>query len=73
MNKHKDHIASCLCCKYLYGNLGATPYSDVTPGWGARIDCEKDHFGYESDDCWQEALADLHDRGRTCRDYEPKD
>jgi hypothetical protein len=41
MNKHDDHVASCLCCAFCATDF-ESDISDVTPGEGWTYRCKKD-------------------------------
>lgn len=63
INMHGDHVASCLCCKFL--NMGYEgDYSDVTPGEGEYCHCLKNHF-WDLQDHHQLVILDP-----TCPDFE---
>ena len=72
-NKHKDHVASCLCCKHLWVWDEESGYSEYTPGSPAGIECNKKEFK-PLDFTWLTSeLKKLHDRGKTCKSFEGKD
>jgi hypothetical protein len=68
MNMHGDHVATCLCCKWLdMGYEG--DWSEVTPGRGWYCDCRKRHF-YGLD---ESELHMLHEYAPNCPDFLPKE
>ena len=70
MNRHGDHIASCLCCSFLYLTLGEPGYSEWTPGTHAHAYCEKGHIkDWETEG--SNILKVIHDRARNCKDFVP--
>jgi len=71
-NMHEDHIASCLCCRNFNGDLGTGDLSDVTPGSDARLYCNEGEFEYGKDSDMMDFLADVHDRARHCKLFQPR-
>jgi len=66
INRHGDHIASCLCCsncEYLPETQG---WSDQTPGEPGRLECAKKQFLYYEAGIGAAALKTLHDKARNC-------
>jgi hypothetical protein len=72
MNYHKDHVASCLCCKYLWCQDASRGYSELTPGSPLEIGCEQGVFEFNEYDVTI-FFENLHDLGRECKFYEAKD
>lgn len=71
-NVHGDHIASCLCCLCLRGELGSEDLSDVTPGDDFNIYCAVHEFNYSTGDDVFDLLRDMHNRARHCKAFDPR-
>lgn len=39
LNRHGDHVASCLCCEHFEFEAETGPYSDLTPGDSSSMRC----------------------------------
>lgn len=73
-NKHGDHIASCLCCKNLDGDMGSHGYSDIflhSPGYPGYIVCNVGEFSFEQGD-FSEILRVIHNTARHCKLFVPR-
>jgi hypothetical protein len=74
LNRHVDHIASCLCCKKLIGDMGDNRHmEDVTPGTPAEIACLDGIFSFDENDNFPKILKTLHDSGRICKFFLPRE
>ncbi len=71
LNKHEDHIATCLCCRNLYFYLGLSGYGQAH-GNPASVKCEEKHFNFDDSSLPMEAILALHDLARECADFEPR-
>ncbi len=70
-NIHKDHVASCLCCKSFILDMGDGGYSDMTPGYDAYIRCSSRKFEFGVND-----IFDPHEvfaMGETCKKFNGRD
>ena len=68
---HKDHVASCFCCKHFYMTMGDEGYSEYTPGLPPEVSCRKGRFDFGRGDYF-----DLHETfsiGETCRKFNGRD
>lgn len=71
-NIHKDHVASCLCCTYLSATPETQDFSEVTPGYPARITCDENCFKYDLP-IDLKLLRILHDTGSNCVKFKAKE
>ena len=71
VNKHGDHVASCLCCAKLRGSLGDWGREDDGALDSPYIDCSEDEFSFGEDDGFP--IAILHNTARHCRLFVPND
>jgi hypothetical protein len=69
MNMHGDHVASCLCCRWLNFDY-ESDWSEVTPGMGDYCECKKKHFVRMS---MSEDLHLLHVYAPECPDFQARD
>jgi hypothetical protein len=69
--QEQDHEKSCLCCKYLEIYFGVSDYSDVTPGDGAHLGCDKGHYGITTvyAHSYEDEPSRLLDTAKTCADF----
>ena len=74
MNMHKDHTATCMCCKHFDFDSGSPGYSELTPGTDPSIGCRVTKtlsgmfYGYKGNN-----LHDLQEICQQCIWYEPRD
>lgn len=73
MNRHGDHVASCLCCTHFVLDMGHGDWSEVTPGDPAEVSCRKGHFCWNEDRTQEHEIHGLMELGRECPDFKERD
>ena len=64
VNKHKDHIASCLCCEFCKATF-EEDLSDVTAGRGWVYSCSKGLW----DETWGSWMHENIGMGAECKEF----
>lgn len=70
MNRHGDHVASCLCCKQLAWDSGF-PGSEITPADGGFYKCKVMRFEYAFPGNGESLHRELK-RAQECTDFEER-
>lgn len=71
LNMHDDHVASCLCCRFLSSSDAEPGYGEYTPGSTASISCSENVVDFDPY-YFIRSLRLMHDWGPYCPRFSPR-